>query len=47
MIHRAQVPFNDVGALEAVLNRMGDRVAAFLIEPIQVICDECFSRQVS
>jgi len=30
-----KVPFNDVGALEAVLNRMGDRVAAFLIEPIQ------------
>ena len=30
-----QVDYNDLGALEAALNEYGDRVAGFLVEPIQ------------
>ncbi|QGT98864.1 PLP-dependent aminotransferase / Domain of unknown function [Candidatus Syntrophocurvum alkaliphilum] len=30
-----QIPFNDINALEDVLVKMGDKVAAFIVEPIQ------------
>ncbi|MDR2802043.1 MAG: ornithine--oxo-acid transaminase [Prevotellaceae bacterium] len=30
-----KIPYNDAAALERVLNEQGDRIAAFLVEPIQ------------
>ena len=30
------VPYNDVVALEALFEKEGDRIAAFMVEPIQV-----------
>jgi len=29
------IPYNDIGALEAILNQIGQKVCGFLIEPIQ------------